>query len=181
MNSEKRTHLEQEANINQIEDKNDALTGAYAEKPLRDIAREKDLNITEEEKQTLDRVADKRADKAIAENKKRSEERMAENKDEKRLKFKRTDLEPKEEDWTVILEIAKDHVVYPILEALHNSNNAPMSKEQFEITNVTFPDFPRLNSIFLRRNLPYRLGFVGRSQKYNKQTEFKLFIVEEEK
>lgn len=47
------------------EDMGAALAGAYAEKPLRDAAREE--GVTSEERNVLDGVAERRADKAIQE------------------------------------------------------------------------------------------------------------------
>lgn len=50
---------------NSIEDINKAWVGAYAGKPIRDLIREGD--ITDEEKEVLNRLADKKEDKAMQE------------------------------------------------------------------------------------------------------------------
>lgn len=63
--SEKRTPLEQEFGINEVEDVNKAWNAAHAEKPLRDLARDKTLSVSKEEKNALDSAANKIGEKTL--------------------------------------------------------------------------------------------------------------------
>ncbi len=57
----------EQPDFNKVSDEKEARVGADAEKPFRDTAREKGLDLTPEEKAALDRVAEKKGEKAMQE------------------------------------------------------------------------------------------------------------------
>ena len=62
---EKRLPLEQEFEVNQANDLEKAWDAAHAEKPLRDMARDKKLFISKEEKKALGATANKIGEKSL--------------------------------------------------------------------------------------------------------------------
>ena len=71
-----------EPKMNQIKDIEKARVGAHAEKPLRDIARQEDLNLTGGQKETLDQVAEKLGEVAMDKYEKELPQTTNEAKDE---------------------------------------------------------------------------------------------------
>jgi hypothetical protein len=191
MSIEKRTPEEESAKLNQVEDTSIALEAAYAGKPLRDIARENDVPISEEEKRVFDSVADRKAEKIIAKinegksitsalrvsSLNRAEERRRRPGGE-RHRFIRTDTEVSEEEWQAQLSAAEGTAIYEIINALHKFKNKPLLISGYPIVGQS-PNlhFSALNAFFAKYNLLYRLGPLEYSGKYQHAKTFKLFIV----
>lgn len=66
MSIDKRRPIEEEMGINQIQDPEIARQGAEAEKYLKDVARE--AHVTEEEKDILDMIAERKGKEAMEQN-----------------------------------------------------------------------------------------------------------------
>jgi hypothetical protein len=180
-----------EKGLDQVDNQNEALEAAGVEAPIRNLARNKKLEITTAEKDILDKVADRAGQAAIDEYRRHRQDQLTERikrlhgefhlsiEGKGRSRFRINEAEePTANEWDLLLEHAKRKKIYPLLEALHRRANHPIASTRFPDIfqrtsyGLSQGDIDQINTFFISKHLLYRI-------KAASNREVKLFVVEE--